>query len=374
MKKLLLDANPSVPFLLSGRLNGIGRTNLELIRALDYIPASEIPFDIELFTQNVKGVSASRLGTRFKTLHLYLRNNPGWNKWAAKLRVREFVSRYDLMHITHNFEVVAHPEKCIVTIHDAMMFSYPEQFLNHDFARKHYPPFARKAKAVITCSENSKREIAEYMDVNPDQIHVIPWGVDHSVLNPHPVAPSEFTNGKPYFCSVSCDIGRKNTVGVVKAYIDFFHNNPEHHLVLVWKNPSQEVLEIIEKNPHAKDKIHFVTNLSNRQLADIYVGASCTFFPSRYEGFGLPVAESMACGTPVVTCDNSSLREVGGDAAFYVDPDDVQGMAAYMEKFENGELKKSDFADANVLQSMNFTWEKCARKTLQVYKNCLDSL
>lgn len=372
MKRLLIDANPAIPFIMSGHVNGIGRTNVELIRALNSIPADEIPFRISLCTHNLKGINASALTTRFKTHHLYLRNRDNWNRAIAFLHIRELMFPYDLMHITHNFEYVANPDKCVVTIHDAMMFSYPEPFLGHDWARKNYPPFARKVRAIITCSENSKREIAEYMGVNPDKIFVAPWGVDHELLRPHATEPCRYTSGKPYFIAVSCDRGRKNTIAVVKAFIKFLRNNPEHQLVLVWRTPSDEVLRLLEENPEVKNKIHFASNISNEVLADLYAGATCSFFPSRYEGFGLPIAESMACGTPVVTCRNSSLEEVGGDVAMYVDPDDIDSLSEYMEQFENGSLSKESISEECLAQSMNFTWERCSRLTLDVYRKCLD--
>ncbi|MDE6393222.1 MAG: glycosyltransferase family 4 protein [Muribaculaceae bacterium] len=371
MKKLLIDANPSVPYLVTGHVNGIGRTNFELIRTLDGM-RSKIPFEIELYTQNIRGVKATGLGTGFKARHVYLRNNNRGNRIAAALRLRELTSRYDLMHITHNFEYVAHPEKCIVTIHDAMMFSYPEPFLGHDFAREFFPPFARKAKAIVTCSENSKREISEYMDVDPEKIFVAPWGVNHKLLYPHKTNPCVYTGGKPFFVSVSCDRGRKNTINIVKAFIRFNINNPVHHLILVWRNPSDEVLQLIENNSRLKQQIHFASNISNEELAELYTGATCSLFPSRYEGFGLPIAESMACGTPVVTCRNSSLEEVGGNAAFYVDPDDIDAMVSIMDKFENGELKKEELSEICHQQSMLFTWKNCAEITLDVYKKCLE--
>lgn len=371
MKKVLIDANPAVSSLATGRLYGIGRTNIELIKALDQISPNEISFDIELYSQNLKGLSAKSLGTKFKTRHAFLRYLPSWNIKAAKFRIREMLTQYDLMHITHNFEYVAHPEKCVLTIHDAMMFSYPEQFLGHDYMREVYPKLARKVRAIITCSGNSKREIAEYMDVNPDKIFVTPWGVDHNILRPHDVDTNKYCGSNPYFISVSCNIGRKNTIAVVKAYIEFARNNPTHHLILVWRQPSDEVLRTLAENPDISGKIHFASNISNEELADLYAGASCSFFPSRYEGFGLPIAESMACGTQVVTCRNSSLPEVGGEVAIYVDPDDIGAMANVMEKFEIGEFNRDMFQADCMRQSMNFTWDRCARTTLDVYEKSL---
>jgi len=91
-------------------------------------------------------------------------------------------------------------------------------------------------------------------------------------------------------------------------------------------------------------------------------------FSFRYEGFGLPVLESMACGTPVITCRNSALPEVGGNAPLYIDPDDVRGMADIMEAFEKNTIDRKDLSKKCLVQAAEFTWEKTARAYLNFYK------
>ena len=218
-KRILIDADPVVPYFVSGRVSGIGRTTMELIQALDRQP--ELPFEVMLYSQNMKGIGGRNLRTHFPCRHVYLPNRTRWNKALAHFPVREALTRYDLMHITHNFEYVHRPDRCIVTIHDALFFTFPEKFLGHDFAREHYPRLARRARAVITCSENSKREIAENMDVPEERIFVTYWGVDHALFRPRQVGPLTLTSGRPYFLSVSCDVGRKNTISVLNAYAQF---------------------------------------------------------------------------------------------------------------------------------------------------------
>ena len=156
-KKLLIDVNSIIPYYVSGKVNGIGRTTLELLQALADI--DNLPFEIELYSQNMKGIGGRNTGLHFECSHFYLPHREKWNKILSKFPIREWFTGYDIMHIPHNFEYVHRPEKCIVTIHDAMFFSYPEDFLGHGYARKHYPLLAQKSKAVITCSENSKKEI-----------------------------------------------------------------------------------------------------------------------------------------------------------------------------------------------------------------------
>lgn len=143
--------------------------------------------------------------------------------------------------------------------------------------------------------------------------------------------------------------------------------------MLVWKNPSVEAILFV-KQEGLSDKVHFVQGLSNEELADMYSSATATFFPSKYEGFGLPILESMASGTPVVTCKNSSLEEVGGNAAIYVEPEDIRTMSIWMENFENRCVDYEKIKMACIKQASLFTWEKCAEKTIDVYKKCLESL
>lgn len=369
MKKLLIDVNSIVPYYVFGKVNGIGRTTLELIQALAKI--DNLPFEVILYSQNMKGIGGRNTGLPFKNCHVYLPHREKIDKLLAKFPLREYLTRYDLMHIPHNFEYVHCPEKCIVTIHDAMFFSYPEQFLNHDFAKENYPKLARKARAIITCSENSKKEIIEYMQIPREKIFVCYWGINHQLFSPKSKSSNKYTGSNPYFLSVSCDIGRKNTISVLKAYEQLLKQAPYHHLVLVWRNPP---IEIQEKyiSSQFNNKIHFVSNITDEELSQLYASATAMFFPSKYEGFGLPIAESMACGTPVITCDNSSLREVGGDAAIYVEPEDSDSMTRIMAQFENKELDIESLKRNSILQASKFTWETCAHKTIEVYRKCLD--
>ena len=368
-KRLLIDVNSVVPYYASGTLSGIGRTTMELVNALAEM--FDLPFEVMLYSQNMKGVGGNNMELPFKKKHFYYPNRDGYNKLLAATPLQEWLTGYDLKHIPHNFDYTHCPERTIVTIHDAMFFTHPEQFLGHDFARENYPKLARRAKAIITCSQNSKNEIAEFMEVPEERIHVCSWGVDRKLFYPHSPKPNKYTDERPFFLSVSCDIGRKNTISILRAYEEFVRNNPTHDLVLVWGNPPKEILAKYTQGVFAK-KVHFISNITNEELSDLYAEATASFFPSMYEGFGLPVLESMAAGTPVVTCNNSSLGEVGGDAALYVEPEDVMAMAQWMEAFENHSVDMDKLITASIEQASKFTWQSCAEKTVDVYKLCLD--
>lgn len=364
MKKVAIDINSVLPLYGRGWLSGIGRTTKELVETLNSF--NDLPFEVMLYSQNTKGISGRRMGTDFRCHHIFLPHKELVNKVIGKMPLRELATGYDLLHIPHNFEWVHKPERTVVTIHDAMFFARPDEVFDHKRAQRTYPTLARHCRAVITCSESSKRDIVKYMDVDEEKVFVTPWGYNSDLFNP----TQNKDAAQPYFLCVSCSLGRKNTMSVLKAYEQFMQQQPKHQLVLVWPNTPPQVLEYCSR-AHLRNHVQILSDIEDRRLAQLYGEATALFFPSRYEGFGLPVLESMACGTPVVTCRNSSLPEVGGDAALYVDPDDTATMCSYMERFEQGTLKKSDLTEHCINQASHFSWKRCASQTIEVYKYCL---
>ena len=103
----------------------------------------------------------------------------------------------------------------------------------------------------------------------------------------------------------------------------------------------------------------------------MYSSATATAFPSLYEGFGLPVLESMACGTPIITSDTSSLPEVGGDAAIYINPLDVKSIKNALSSFENNEFDRDLLVKKGIHHAAKYTWNKCAQTTVAVYEKYL---
>ncbi len=374
MKKLLIDVNSVVPYYVCGKMTGIGRTTLELVQELSKIP--DIPFEIMLYSQNMKGIGGKNLETPFKTKHLYLPHRPEYDKWLQRLPVKECFTKYDLMHIPQNFEYVHCPNRTIVTLHDALFMKLQESAFNHNEMRETIPAFINKCMAIITCSENSKNDIVETMGINPDKIHVIPWGIRHDIFYPEPdMEKTKLTIEKkwgiksPYFFSVSCNDERKNTHKLIDVYIKLSQNNLQNDLCLVWGAPEYIRKKVIENK--LQNRIHFLDSVSNDDLRLLYAGATATVFPSLYEGFGLPVLESMACGTPVISSDTSSLPEVGGDAAIYINPENMDTLENALILFENNTLDNKSLQERSIKQASKFTWNKCAHSTISVYEKYL---
>jgi glycosyltransferase involved in cell wall biosynthesis len=370
LKRILIDINSAVLRRGETYLSGIGRATNDLVTGLNKL--EPLPVKIILYFQNITGNADFLNEIKFRKIQLPFPRKNLFMNLANRFRIKEILSGYDLLHIPHNYSKVIYPEKTVLTLHDAMFFSYPEDFLGHEYARNHYPELARSCKAIATCSESSKSDIVKFMDIPPEKIAVIPWGVSKEYFYPESrKIVEEFLLKigleRPFFLMVSCDIGRKNTISLLKSFRLFLQSKPEHDLVLVWNKPPQKILSDFSAEINNR-RIHIIKGVENNQLRYLYCGATASFFPSRYEGFGLPVIESMACGTPVVTCRNSALTEVGGDVAYYTDPDEPGQMSDYMKQFENGlintELEKSRCLD----RAAKFDWSVTAYKYVEFYQ------
>lgn len=379
MKRVMIDAGGLAYYFVTGRVNGIGRTTMELIQALA-ARAGELPFEVMLYSQNMKGIGGRNLHTPFRCRHLYLPDRPQVNRLLACTPVKEWFTGYDLLHIPSNFAYVHRPDRCVVTIHDALFMKMQEQAFNHDKMRMEVPPFARACRHIITCSEASKRDIVETMHVEPEKVTVIYWGIKHDVFHPLQLAKEDIINElkehyaampSDYFLSVSCNAERKRTHLLVEAYMELCKQRPVNDLVLVWGNPPQWLMQKINSSP-ARGRVHFVTGLGDDQLALLYNGAMAAFTLSSYEGFGLPLLEAMACGTPVATCGNSSLGEIAADAAIYMDEPVKESALAVMEQFENGSIDIEKYRQKGLTRAAEFTWQRTAAKTIEVYKHNLE--
>lgn len=374
-KRVCIDVNPIVGLYVRGYLSGIGRTTLELVQALSQVENNTL--DITLWSHNTKGIGVKNLPLLSGT-HFFYPNRENWNKILGRFPIRELFTQYDLLHVTHNFEYVYAPQKTIVTLHDMILYTCPDEFAEEQRARAMsiVPPLMKKSKAVITCSEASKKDIVNYLQIAPEKVHVSHWGVRHDVFFPLTNVDelkidlkNKYNIDRSYFFSVSCGYGRKNTLELLRNYLLFLKQNPSIDLVIIWKGYGNDAKELIEK---ANGRIHVLENISDEDLAKLYNLATATFYPSKYEGFGLPVLESMACGTPVVTSFNSSLPEVGGEAAIYIDADSQNGMCDIMCNFENHYYDIEDIRWKGIEQAAKFRWDKCARETLNIYSMMLN--
>jgi glycosyltransferase involved in cell wall biosynthesis len=251
----------------------------------------------------------------------------------------------------------------IVTVQDLSFERHPELMGARDrfFFRSFVRPSVRRAARVLTGSEWTKRDLVERYGVPPASVVVTPYGVD-PIFRPDGPAPS----GAPYALFVGGLVARKNPLAALEALA-----RVDSGLRLIVAGPDRggraEVGRAVSRLG-LDSRVELRGHVTRDELAALYRGASCLVFPSRYEGFGLPVLEAMASGTPVVATTAGSVPEVAGDAAILVDPGDP---AALAHGIELALAERERLRSAGLERSRSFTWGETARKTLEVYRELL---
>ena len=178
---------------------------------------------------------------------------------------------------------------------------------------------------------------------------------------------------KPYSLFVSTLEPRKNILTLIEAfeYLKINYHIP-HQLILVGKKgwKYQDILEKIETS-NVKEDIQQLDYLSDELVALFYNQAAAFVYPSYYEGFGLPILEAMTLGAPVITSNTSSLPEVGGEAALYINPHDYYELAQTMLKVIDNSTLSKEMIDKGKKQAQKFSWEKTAKATIEAYRSIL---
>ncbi len=249
----------------------------------------------------------------------------------------------------------------VFTIHDLNHIDRPENksILKGIYYRIVMRRACRNADHVLTVSEFSRQRIIAWAQVNPDHVVNVGNGVDDRY---HPtVLP--FSPGYPYLLCVSNRKAHKNEPMVVRA---FGQAQIDCNIRLIFTGPASKKLVTLARSLGVEDRVIFTGRVSEEALPGLYRGALALVFPSLYEGFGLPVIEAMACGTPVLTSNTTSLPEVAGDAALLVDPYDTEAISDGITRIVNDNDLRSLLSTRGIEQSKKYSWEATAERVKQV--------
>jgi glycosyltransferase involved in cell wall biosynthesis len=255
-----------------------------------------------------------------------------------------------LAHFQHALPVRC-PCQAVVTIHDLSFERDPSVMSRMDrlVFKTVVPRAARKAARVIAVSERTKADLIDLYDVPEARITVITHGVDPAFH------PGDETQPGAYLLLVGAIQERKNPLAAAEAATAV-------DLPLVVVGPTRDATLAGELVRRGADVRGYVTKA---ELADLYRGAACLVMPSRYEGFGLPVLEAMASGTPVVATPDTALREVAGDAAIFVEPEDLA------EGVRRAIADRQRLAAEGLERAGGFSWPETARRTVALYREVL---
>jgi glycosyltransferase involved in cell wall biosynthesis len=263
----------------------------------------------------------------------------------------------------------------LVTIHDLSYVRVPECFpaplLN--YLNRAVPRSVACADLILADAASTQRDLIDVYRVPLEKIRVLYSGVDPrfcpNVMEDARARVRELTRGKPYILSVSTIQPRKNYARLIEAFARIANSQfliRDLQLVIAggrgWMY--EEIFQTVERL-NLRERVIFPEFFADDDLPALYAGATLFVYPSLYEGFGLPVAEAMACGVPVVCSNASSLPEVAGDAALYFDPRDVDAMADALHRALTDDALRADLRACGFVQIKQFSWEKAARELMQ---------
>ncbi len=261
--------------------------------------------------------------------------------------------------------------KQVVTIHDCAFYDHPEGFSRKFAAWYHWlvPKLARRIRRIITVSKFSCHRLIDFCQVAPEKIVVIPQGVD-ACFRPLPadvIAQTRSALGLPprYVLYVGNLAARKNLPRLLEAWKMVSPAHPDLSLVLV--GAADHVFRDARLG-QLPSSVVVAGYVADEHLPAVYGGAEVFAFPSLYEGFGLPVLEAMACRTPVMTSNVTSMPEVAGNAALLVDPYSIEAMAEGLHQLLTDRVLRESLATQGLERAKSFTWENTARATWQVLR------
>jgi len=359
-------------YTLEGRRTGVGRVLINILRQWDNfdLPANlelilyfkkEIPNDLRLKKSNFK---FKLLNTRSNALfrHYYM--------------YREAVKdKLDILFCPDYVAPILYQGKIALILHDIIYQAHPElynwpSFWDKILLKKFSEISAKKAKIIFTPSEFSRQEVIKHYQVNPDKVLTILSSVDGNFKiienNKELIKIKEKYQIKDKFIfHIGSIFNRRHLPEAIKAFEKLSKKLPNYQFLIIGVNHTNPFIDI-DKLIKNKSIIH-LDYIKSKDLALLYNAADLLVYLSDYEGFGLPVLESMACGTPVVTKSIASIPEVAGKAAIYIqDNSDINEIEKAIYKgLTNQELRKN-LIKKGLEQAKKFSWEKCAQKYLDV--------
>jgi glycosyltransferase involved in cell wall biosynthesis len=302
-----------------------------------------------------------------------------WHRAQIPLPVEVFTGKIDLFHAT---DFTLPPTLCrtILTVHDLSFVRVPETTSPtlKRYLDKVVPRSIKRADHILADSQATKDDIIALYNTPSDKVTVLLSGVEPRF---HPIDDLNALErvrvryalpDRPYILSVGTVQPRKNYVRLVEALGKLRGQGIDVSLVIVgapgWL--AEPIYETIKKL-RLSEFVRFTGFADDADLPALYTGAVCAAVPSLYEGFGLPVLEAMACGTPVLTSNVSSLPEVAGDAALLVDPYDTQAIADGLTRLITDSALRDQLIARGFKQASRFTWERSARELHAIYRQLL---
>ncbi len=260
--------------------------------------------------------------------------------------------------------------RSVVMCHDLIPLRFPRAASPlTNYFRYVVPLVLRQAEHIICNSESTAKDIVDFYGIEANKITPILLGYDTANFYPRDVSTS---SKQPYFLYLGRQDTYKNLEGLLTAFADIA--NSDYHLAIAGSTDLRFTPRLKQQAKELKieERIIWLDYLDYQELPVVISGAIALVFPTLWEGFGLPALEAMACGTPVITSNLSSLPEITGDAAILIDPYDTNSITSAMIEIGEDEQMRSLVSQKSIQQAQKFTWAKTGIATKEVLEQFLD--
>ena len=363
--------------LLKNRLEGIGWFTFETLkRIVEQHPEHEYIFLFDrkphpdfIFSKSVKPV-VLKPQARHPFLW-YIWFNYSVSSFLRKNKVDLFISPDGYI-----------PTSCKVptlnVIHDINFHHYPKglPLLTRAYYKHFFPVYAKKSTHIVTVSHYSKNDLIESYGIEPSKISVVYNGANSTFApineEQQRLVRQKYTNGSPFFVFVGALNPRKNVDRLLRAFNQFKETtNNEHKLVIVGEpmfmtKSIEQTLKAMKHN----SSVVFTGRLQVDELSKVVAAATALTFVPYFEGFGIPLVEAMYCHVPIIASNVTSMPEVAGDAAYYVNPFDINQIAEAMEQLVSSNKLLKSLTEKAIERKTLFSWDKTAS---EFYK-CIENL
>ena len=282
----------------------------------------------------------------------------------SALRVRARINGLGMILNTVPEGILGSPIPQVTVVHDLLPLRFPPEYPRQQYYfRLLVPRILGESRIVAADSESTRRDIIQNYGLPAGKVRVIHPGYDPRVYFHNGLDPSPRQHQDPYLLYVGNLLPHKNVLRLLDA-VAILRRRHRCRLIIrgegrpVYERALRERVKTLELD----EVVTFLGYMTDRALRELYTGAACLVLPSLGEGFGLPILEAMACGTPVVTASTSSLPEVAGDAALTVDPHDAIGLADAMYRVLTDRDLRADLCRRGLERAARFSWQRPAEQ------------
>ena len=308
--------------------------------------------------------------------------NPDWFQGLGRLGLRfeHLAGPADVVHLPEPVAPIPTRKPLVVTAHD-LMYLHAPQYLEPrwtDRLMAGTAALAKRATLWIAVSEHTREDLIRHFGVPRGRTVVIPHGLDErfrqAATEPAELSASlqeKLPRNKGFFLFVGSVEPKKNLPSLLRAFAAAIEQQGLASDLVVAGRAGwgvESIQEVLERHPALQERVHFTGFIDHADLPHLVARARALVLPSRYEGFGMPVIEAMAAGTPVLCSNRAALPEVAGGAAVLFEPDDVDGLAELLQHIDGDDTACENLERLGRAHAERFSWPRCARETLAAYR------